>query len=110
MRSVDNLPEKERQDGQLVVEGREAGVDGLEGLVGSWEQPGTDVPDKSHVGGRAVVEEDVPGGVAGGCGEEDKGGFCCGEERGHGCLDIYVYIQLNYYYSTTRLSRKRRSP
>lgn len=80
MRSVDNLPEKQRQKCELMIDDGDAGIYGPDWLFRPRQELRVELPDIRHMINGAIVEDKVPSGVIASCGEEDKGGFCCVEE------------------------------
>ena len=90
IRSVDVLPEEERQNSQLVVNRRKARVNRPYWLFRPWQQSRTNIADVSHVVGSAIVEEDVPGGIIASRGEKYQSNLCCVDEGRHCYIDTYT--------------------
>lgn len=87
IRSVNVLPEEQRQNGQLVIDRRNSRVNSPHRLFRPWQQPRTNIPDVSHVVSSAIIRKDVPSGIKASGGEEYKGSLCCVNERRHHCTD-----------------------
>ena len=74
IRSVDDLPEEQCQDGELVINGRNADIHESNRLFRPWQE--LKLPDVRHMVSGAIVAEKVPSGVVASCREEDQGDFC----------------------------------
>lgn len=88
IRSVDILPEEQRQNSQLVINHRNAGINRSYWLFRPWQQSRSNISDVSHVFSSAVIEKDVPSGIIASYRKEDKGKFCCVNENGHDLIGL----------------------